>query len=444
MNYIAYTIGPIYETIFDTLNDDNKTKKLKAGSYYFSFFMKTLLKNIKDEFDILVPYVDGDALSKKHKMGLFHDRLVAKSQKSKDEIRDRFDIKIKDTFKELASLIKDESIATNLMANMDNHLVVASEEELKKIDKNIIFALNQILDSLELQRDFSFDIDFKNYIKEYQNLMIKEFDRVKNLSTLSKGFDYYAVIVADGDKMGAKIKEIATENPEKIKNISEKLYRFFTNDDDIHKITNDQFNGELIYAGGDDILAFLPVRFDDVTFLDYINVLDKRFKEIVGEDTSLSFGVNIVYKKYPLRDAINSAFDLLYKVKNNGQNSISIKITKHSGQWFGSTMFLNTKIYNKYKELVDGILKEDITLAHSLHHSLKRYKEAIISTYADRDASIKALFDTVFNDSREKKEKEGLRLVCEYFDIYRPKKSDEFDDIFSQLSLVKFLRRDRV
>ena len=56
MNYIAYTIGPIYDTIFDTLNDDNKTKKLKAGSYFFSFFMKILLKNIKDNFDIFYRY----------------------------------------------------------------------------------------------------------------------------------------------------------------------------------------------------------------------------------------------------------------------------------------------------------------------------------------------------------------------------------------------------
>lgn len=67
MNYIAYTIGPIYDTIFDTLNGDNKTKKLKAGSYYFSLFMKNLLKNIKDDFDILVPYTDGEALTKEYK-----------------------------------------------------------------------------------------------------------------------------------------------------------------------------------------------------------------------------------------------------------------------------------------------------------------------------------------------------------------------------------------
>ena len=89
MNYIAYTIGPIYDTIFDTLNDKNKTKRLYAGSYFFSLFMKTLLKNIKDEFDILVPYIKGEALSKNHKMGLFHDRFIARSKnKSKDDMRD--------------------------------------------------------------------------------------------------------------------------------------------------------------------------------------------------------------------------------------------------------------------------------------------------------------------------------------------------------------------
>ena len=43
MNYIAYTIGPIYETILNSLNDKNKTKRLQAGSRYFSHFMKEVL-----------------------------------------------------------------------------------------------------------------------------------------------------------------------------------------------------------------------------------------------------------------------------------------------------------------------------------------------------------------------------------------------------------------
>lgn len=445
MNYIAYTIGPIYDTIFDTLKGDHKTKKLKAGSYYFSLFMKTLLIDIKDNFDILVPYIGAESLNKEHKMGLFHDRFIAQSEKSKSEIRDIFTAKLMITFKKIAKNIKDDSIVFELMNNMTNHTIIASAEELKEIDQNSIFALNKILDSKELQRDFSSEVK-KNWIAQYQENEIEN-SKVKSIEELSEklGFKYYAVIVADGDKMGAKIKDETTDDPKKIKDLSEKLYKFFTEDKDIHTITNHEFGGELIYAGGDDILAFLPIKFEDKTFLDYINVLDDRFKKIVGSDVSLSFGVNIAYYKYPLRNAINNSFDLLHKAKEdkNISNRISLKITKHSGQWFSSTLALQDERYKKYTELIDGILTEKVALAHSLHHSLKRYEKAILAIYQYPNGSVKALFATVFNDSKSDKDKTGLELVREYLDLSRPQSNDDFDDIFSELSIIKFLRGDR-
>ena len=377
-------------------------------------------------------------------MGLFHDRFIAQSQKSKDEIRDIFGNKVELTFKELAKLIKDESIAYELMANMTNHHIIASVEELKNIDNNIIFALNRILDSKELQRPFSLQKE-KNWIAQYQENEIKN-SKVKTIEDISHnlGFDYYAVITVDGDKMGVKIKEEATQNPENIKNLSEKLYNFFTKNDDIYTITNKQFGGELIYAGGDDILAFVPVKNGDTTFLDYIHILDKRFKEFVGDDVSLSFGVNIAYYKYPLRNAIQSAFDLLHEAKSDKdiKNRISLKITKHSGQWFGSTLCLQDDRYALYKKLVDGILENTITLPHSLHHSLKRYEEAILATYKYQDSSIKAMFDTVFNDAKGS-DKDGMKIVQHYLDTIRPQTNNDFDAIFSELSIIKFLRGDR-
>ena len=445
MNYLGYTIGPIYDTIFNTLNVDNKTKKLKAGSYYFSLFMKIMLKNLKEDFEILVPYVGEDAFTKESKtMGLFHDRFIAQSEKSKSEIKEIFLQKEEQTFKELAGIIFNEAIIDELRKNMTNHYIIASKEELLTIDENIIFALNKILDAKELQRNFSINKE-KNWIEEYQENEIKN-SKVKTIEDISQklGFDYYAIVTADGDKIGAKIKEKATNNPENIKDLSLNLYNFFTKNDDIHTITNKQFNGELIYAGGDDILAFLPVKNGNKTFLDYIHILDERFKEFVGNDVSLSFGVNIAYYKYPLRNAIQSAFDLLKEAKKdkNIKNRISIKITKHSGQWFKSTLNLEDNRYEIYKNIVDGILDNKISLPHSLHHSLKRYEEAIISIYKYENSSIKAMFDTVFNDANDN-DKKGIELVQKYIDIIQPKTNSEFNSIFSELSIIKFLRGDR-
>jgi len=443
MNYIAYTIGPIYETIFDTLNGKNKTKKLKAGSYFFSLFMKILLKEIENDFSFLVPYIGGDALIKEHNnMGLFHDRFIAQTQMPKEQIKKVFDHKVDITFKKIAKIIEDASIVDTLKKNMDNHSIIASEDELKNINENIIFALNQILDSMELQREFIYDIE-RNYIKTYQEKMVLKLDKVKNLETLSGNMNYYAVITADGDKMGAKIKEEATKNPKNIQELSKKLYDFFTTEDNIYTMTNKEFGGELIYAGGDDILAFLPLKYGEKTFLDYIESLSQRFTRIVGDDVSLSFGVNIVYYKYPLRDALQSAFNLLHKAKTNAPNSVSLKITKHSGQYFHSVLNMRTQHYDKYKNLLDAVIQNNIKLPHSIHHSLKVYEKAIIALFSNPSSSLDAMFATLFNDVRNDDEKRGLQNLKEYIAVMQPTSKKLFDDLFSQLSIIKFLREDR-
>jgi CRISPR-associated protein Cmr2 len=442
MNYLALTIGPIYETILDSLNGENKTKSLQAGSRYFSEFMKKLLQNIQEDFKILVPFVDGGILENRYSMGLFHDRFIAQSDKTLEKIEAIFATKLEKTFKDMALEIEGEHIAKCLFENMDNHLIVASEEELKTVDENIIFALNKILDAKELNKSFGFSVE-KNCIKKYQEQHIKT-SGVKTIEDISEklGFKYYAVITADGDKMGAKIKKEATEDISKIKDLSEKLFRFFTDEDDIYTITNKKFGGELIYAGGDDILAFVPVKNGSKIFLEYVEELSSRFQKKVGEDVSLSFGVHIAHYKYPLRDAIQNAFSLLHDAKKNAPNSIAMKITKRSGQFFKTTMQPSLPKYEKYKQIIEGVLHKTITLPHSLHHSLKRYEEAILQVYRD-NRTVDAMFQTVFNDKRDEKEENGLESIKEFLNLAQPTTNKEFDDVFSALSLIKFLREDR-
>ncbi len=449
MNYIAYTIGPIYETILASLNDEQKTKRLQAGSAFFSNFMCELLIAIKDDFTVLVPHTGGDALSKGGNMGVFHDRFIAISPKLEEEIREIFAKRLKEVQHLIAKEIGDLSLSAYFDEAMQNHLVVASNEALKAVDKNVIFALNKLLDAQELQRRFSLKTleEEKHPILCYQKKHI-ETSRVKTIEAISKevGMPYYAVVTADGDKMGQKIKSLATENVTGIRPLSEALYRFFTakeEDGDLYDLTTDTYGGILIYAGGDDILALLPVKKEDNTVLDYIQTLDKRFKKHVGDDVSLSFGVNIAYYKYPLRDAVNEAFDLLDNAKSHAPNSVSVKLTKHSGQWFKMIQALSSDAYTKWYALVEGVLNETLALPHAFHHSVERYKAAICKTYEDELGSVAALFDMVFADERKQEEKEGIKKACELFDAFRPKDDASFDALFSALAIIKFLREDR-
>lgn len=65
---------------------------------------------------------------------------------------------------------------------------------------------------------------------------------------------YLAVLVADGDRMGAAISSLTSAGDHR--GFSQALAGFAT---EARKIVNDH-NGVLVYAGGDDVLAFLPVN----------------------------------------------------------------------------------------------------------------------------------------------------------------------------------------
>lgn len=462
MNYIAYTIGPIYETIFKSLSDDHKTKRLQAGSAFFSNFMRELLLSIREDFEILVPYTGEDALREQQRMGLFHDRFIAVSSKSREEIRRIFEERLDETMHRMTEGLAGENLPKLLAEQMQNHLLIASREELQKIDENVIFAINKILDAKELQRNFELELPKVDLIGEYQQKHIAT-SRVKSIEEISVdvGISYYAVIAADGDKMGAKIREMATDDPQRIADISKSLYNFFTSYDeedggDLHDLLVEKYGGILIYAGGDDILAMLPVKYGERTFLDAIEALDARFGRHVGKDVSLSFGVNIAYYKYPMRDAVTKAFDLLYSAKNFAPNSVALRLVKHSGQWFETILQLQSETYRTYKRLINGILIEKavaqgyvasndverLALPHAFHHTLKRY-EAAISQTVDSQRSLEPLFEHIFDDVRVHEEKEGIKMARRFIELYKPTSQSAFDGLFLALGIIKFLREDR-
>jgi len=444
MNYIAYTIGPIYETIFRTLNDDNKTRRLKAGSYFFSYFMKKLLVELKPQVEVLVPYVGDYVLEKEHKVGLFHDRLIARSERDSQELSRIFENALESVYAQLAEETGNGCEAQGFADAMDNHLLITSEEELKRIDENIIFAINRVLDSMELQRTMV--EDQTNCIEAYQDKRVQERKgRVRTLEEIGKEMGYYAVITADGDNMGEKIRTLATEDPAGIETLSHKLSRFFVEDEGVYTLTQETFGGELIYAGGDDILAFVPVKYAQRSFLEYAKALSERFEDYLGEEVSLSFGINIVFYKYPLRDAIQGAFKLLYEAKSELGATMALEVTKHSGQRMRTVHHLRSERYGMYARMVEAFVAEEkMRLPHAFHHSLSRYKDAVVSLYAaPSNASLRALFDTVYNDRREEAEERGLALVHDYIELCAPATPEAFERLFYDLGIIKFLREDR-
>ena len=522
MNYIALTIGPIYET----LRNSKKTRELWVGSYFFSYFMKSLISKLLEsekKIDFLVPFVKDeelDSLNVSLEVGVFHDRFIASSTSSKEELKELIEDKIFETLYDFAEIIsknEKDKYYEALKEYFQYHYIIATQDELLNDSgkENIIFAIDAILDSLELQNKFTFDnkanivnskdnqtkdkinpiaklqyeasrlkneLDLKGLkflsipeialaniietkiFKEFDFSKFKDEDNLNDYDKFYKAFEddksdkafkpyhkYFAVIQADGDKIGETIRK----NPDNIGKVSKTIYQYITQEKGEFKSINkmfEEFGGMLIYAGGDDLLGFAPILGKDgKTFFDLLKKLSSKFKNYLGNDLSLSFGVSINYYKSPMIEAINQSSYLLFdKAKNHNTStqsgSIALSLTKHSGQTFEGTFFLNDDIYKSYEKLFENELTEKIELPHNIQYSLKSLETIFISIFKNNeniDERINAIFKNLVKDSSQnEKMKESIDEIKSYLLELKPSNKEIFKKFITQLAIIKFLRGD--
>ena len=155
---------------------------------------------------------------------------------------------------------------------------------------------------------------------------------------------YYVLLAADGDYMGKSIERFAKADAHRI--FSQALSDFAT---DVHRIVEQDHQGALVFAGGDDILAFLPLH----TALDCAWKLADTFSTAMGtvinampEDyfipqpndavpsppLSLSVGLVIAHHIEPLSDTLQLARDAETFAKGlPGKNALAITLSKRGG-----------------------------------------------------------------------------------------------------------------
>lgn len=141
---------------------------------------------------------------------------------------------------------------------------------------------------------------------------------------------YYAILMMDGDRLGAMLRGADAETG---RLLSARLTRFSL--EQVQTIVEKQgFMGELIYAGGDDVLALLPVE----TALKCASALAAAYKE--GWDAKLtakaapgiSAGLAIVHHKEDLRFALQQAREAEKAAKTGGRDRLAIRLCKRSGE----------------------------------------------------------------------------------------------------------------
>ncbi len=444
--YIAVTIGPI----FDTINLTSSPAALWAASYMFSMTSKTVCETLTEagvkEGDIISPYYkkDDELLNKKDGVGLFHDRIVFKSDnfeiKDFDGVKETVIRKIADLFS-----LPEEYLNEYLMI-----FAVSFEAEYPILESS------SMLDSMELQGSYVFketqnpilslftndnsDVGeeekraktgkneaVKDLVKSLEDFQLKKnneslkslYDIVSTGKGLKK-YKYYAIVRSDGDNMN-KITSSLCED-EKIREFSKKCLSYCSEISQIVK----NFDGVTIYAGGDDLLAILPCESKKgETIFEFIKAANLAFNEhfrVYDNPTSLSFGITIAYYKFPLYEALESSAHMLFDFAKSKKNGVAINLQKHSGQ--SANLFIGNNALKDVMALKNDVLQKLLgTSEVLLSANYKFIQFAEFFENATSDAEIDNIFKNIFYADEHK----GNTFVQEKLPAFFKKLKDGLD-----------------
>jgi len=136
---------------------------------------------------------------------------------------------------------------------------------------------------------------------------------------------YYAVILLDGDRMGARIAErLEAEDPrQEHQALSQKLSRFAGG---VAGLVSGH-HGSLVYNGGDDVLLVAPLS----QAVPVAAALAADFRRQTGGTASA--GIAIAHHLYPLDAALRAARDAEQAAKQvYGRNAVCVLALKRSGE----------------------------------------------------------------------------------------------------------------
>ncbi len=243
---------------------------------------------------------------------------------------------------------------------------------------------------------------------------------------------YYAVFLADGDNMGKHIAEGDAEE------ISSELLKFAASVKD--RITFPA--GRWIYAGGDDVLAFLNLS----------NALEK-IEEVrrlaFPKFSTLSAALVIAHYKAPLSEVLRHGRETL---KNSAKNveekaALAIEVLRHSGE--RTLSLLKWDALENVLSLLKFLLSGEVTT--NFIYSLKELHREVTLLEEQFSALSTAYIGRSIPVGKEKTAEEVHRILMELYSkmvkLRKRKENEEdkfdpIDNFFQLLDNIAFLRRE--
>jgi CRISPR-associated protein Cmr2 len=305
--------------------------------------------------------------------------------------------------------------------------------------------------------------------KEYgiQNISESDFQDILKVLDQINPSKYYAILQMDGDNMGkwlkgefnpkikdtlhAKVKDALIQfsegkDKESLQKIlcsrhptspsihqafSRKLSQFAL--EEVRKIVEDEHYGKLIYAGGDDVLAFLPI--EEVLKCAYD--LQKKFKEVLSPKASMSAGIVIIHHKYPLYLALEEVNNAEKRAKKHyGKNAFCLRFLSHGGE--PRECGGNWELISFLEDLICKFKTDEISSVFPY-----QYLE-VVEKLCERDKNkniqnIKEILESELKRIFMKKEGDKERLE-DYFEkeiLSRFKKIEDFEDFANMLVIAR-------
>ncbi len=241
--------------------------------------------------------------------------------------------------------------------------------------------------------------------RQFRQVFEQDWDAVLGKDT-PRPHPYYALLVADGDSMGALID--AQKSEEKHRILSRKMAAFARETASIVV----KYQGYPIYTGGDDVLALLPLH----TVLETLEALDQAFGEAMrdfvhpntGGTPTLSGGLVIAHHLTPLEDVLTTAREAeAYAKEKPGKHGLTVVLLRRGGE--------AVRVRDTWSALVEHIrfwaaLGQRGLFPRGLPYDLQQLAEFLEPTGLPPEG-YQAEVKRVFKQKRERKDDEAWKAL---------------------------------
>ncbi|KPL86193.1 type III-B CRISPR-associated protein Cas10/Cmr2 [Herpetosiphon geysericola] len=208
---------------------------------------------------------------------------------------------------------------------------------------------------------------------------------------------YYAILAADGDKMGDLINSIT--DLENHRRLSDAVSQFAI---DAANVLEEKYQAAVIYAGGDDVLAIVPLHMLLEASKAISDQFSSRMQEFIKNTPvlanqqvavpTLSVGVAIVHHLEALQDSIQLARKA-EKIAKKPRNALAIILSKRNGSDKTIVGQWDCDFYPHLQALVTAHCQQTIPdgFIFELDELLKRFDFGLINDSAKLQQTLKII-----------------------------------------------------